>query len=364
MDNPSILHWTNLLIIPGLLLGFIIHDLGHALMAYQLGDTSQVEQGQISLNPFKHIAWLGLGLFLLVGFGWPRPLRLNPYNFKRGYLDVCLVALSGPAASLTFGLGIFMVTLTIAAAVVYASGVPTDQVLAYFFRIDGNLPLTLNLQAVSIALTGQVIKASLTLTVVSLLPLPGLDGFVVLACLVALFRKSSLPQTIRRVQPQDVYHPILLSELPRRRLNTANLHFKAGAEYHEAGQYEDAIARYQQAIKTDPRFGPAYVNLGLAYLAKSDRKKAIQSFKGATQYADDKKSQQEAWQQLHYLSQAFSPNEVETAEKIIEQGAAPWTDTQLRPNWLGLGLASLALLIGAVGVYGYLLAQLINLFKT
>ncbi len=367
METPTLLHWTNVLIIPGLLLGFIIHDLGHALMAYQLGDTSQVEQGRLSLNPFKHIPWLGLGFFLVLGLGWPKPLRLNPYNFKRGYLDVCLVAASGLAASLTFGLGIMMLTLVIAAAVVYASDVPTAEVLPYFFRVEGSLPDTLNLQAVSIALTGQIAKASLILTLVSLVPLPGLDGFVLLACLVALYKKSPQPQPagigIRPTPPAGAYHPILLQDLPRRRNSTAGLHFKAGADYHEAQQYEDAIARYQQAIRADSHFGPAYVNLGLAYLAKNDRRKAIQAFRGATQYADDKKSQTEAWQQLQELSEVYSPNEVETTEKIVEMGTTPWTDTQLRPNWLGLGLVSLILLVGAMVGYSYLSVQLINLLK-
>jgi Zn-dependent protease len=365
MENTTLLHWTNLLIIPGLLLGFMIHDLGHALLAYQLGDTSQVEQGRFSLNPLNHIAWFGLGLFLLLGFGWPKSLRLNPYNFKRGYLDVCLVAISGPAASLTFGLGVMMLTLVIAAAVVYVSDASTTQVFPYFFRIDGSLPDTLNLQAVSLALTGQIAKASLILALVSLVPLPGLDGFVVLACLIALYKKSPQPQPagMRPTPPANAYHPILLQDLPHRRNANAGLHFKAGADYHEAQQYEDAIARYQQAIRADSHFGPAYVNLGLAYLAKNDRKKAIQAFRGATQYADDKKSQTEAWQQLQELSEVYSPNEAETTERIVEMGASPWTDTQLRPNWLGLGLVSLVLLVGAMVVYSYLSVQLINLLK-
>jgi tetratricopeptide (TPR) repeat protein len=69
------------------------------------------------------------------------------------------------------------------------------------------------------------------------------------------------------------------------------------------GQYEDAIARYRQTIAHDSHYGPAYVNLGLAYLALERRDRAIQAFRGATQNAADETSRREAWAQIHSLSQ-------------------------------------------------------------
>ena len=59
-------HWLNLLIIPGLIIGFTIHELGHSLMAYFLGDISQVKQGNITANPLKHISWFGTILFIIL----------------------------------------------------------------------------------------------------------------------------------------------------------------------------------------------------------------------------------------------------------------------------------------------------------
>lgn len=364
MDNFfPFLHWTNLLIIPGLLIGYTVHELGHALAAYFLGDTSQVERGKITLNPLAHISWTGFGAFLLFGLGWPKTLRVNPHNFKRGYLDLCLVALSGPAASLTFGLAGLLLTLVIAAALVYASGVSTDQVFPYFFRSDANLPETLDLQALSIALTGYIARASLGLAFVSLLPLPGLDGFAAMASLMAFWRERN--KVVQHHQPEPVVanRPLTLLNQQRRRNSAADIHFKVGAEYHEAHQYEDAIARYQQAIRSDEHFGPAYVNLGLAQLAKGNRQKAIQAFRGAAQYADDKKSQEEAWQQLHELSEINPINQVTAEASMVEMGAAPWTDTKPHPNWFNLGLSSFLLFVGAIFLYGYLLTQLIRLLK-
>ncbi|MCK6628954.1 MAG: tetratricopeptide repeat protein [Anaerolineae bacterium] len=369
------LHWTNLLIIPGLLLGYTVHELGHALAAYFLGDFSQVERGKITLNPLVHVSWAGMVAFLIFGLdwagfiaflffslGWPKPLRVNPQNFKRGYLDVCLVALSGPAASLTFGLAGLMLTLVIAATLVYTSGVSTDQVYPFLFRVDNTLPSTLDAQALSIAFTGYIGVTSLWLTAISLIPLPGLDGFAALVSLITFLRERKRKTQPR--QPAPARHPLMLLNQYHRRNNAADIHFKAGAEYHEAQQYEDAIARYQQAIRNDSNFGPAYINLGLAHLALGHRQRAIQSFRGAVQRADDKKSQETAWQQLHELSE-ISPTNPETArESMVEMGAAPWTDTQPRPNWVHLGLGSAALFVCALLLYGYLIIQLFKLLQT
>jgi tetratricopeptide (TPR) repeat protein len=168
-----------------------------------------------------------------------------------------------------------------------------------------------------------------------------------------------------QARPQvSAQHPLMLLNQYHRRNNAADIHFKAGAEYHEAQQYEDAIARYQQAIRNDSNFGPAYINLGLAHLALGNRQRAIQSFRGAVQRADDRKSQETAWQQLHELSE-ISPTNPETArESMVEMGAAPWTDTQPRPNWVQLGLGSAALFVCALLLYGYLITQLFRLLQT
>ncbi len=353
-------HWTNLLIIPGLLVGYTVHELGHALAAYFLGDTSQVERGSITLNPLKHISWFGFIAFLILGLGWPKPMQVNPTKFKRGYLDICLVALAGPLASLTFGLAVLLLTLTLAATLVYQSEVSTDAVLPYLFLDTAKLPATLNLHALALALTSLLAKASLGLTFISLLPLPGLDGFTALASLIAFFRqRRSAPQP----RPTPDSRPVaLLLEQQNQRNSIAEIHFRAGARFHTDQQYEDAIARYQQAIRNDQYFGPAYVNLGLAYLAKGDRKKAIQAFRGATRYADDKKSQQAAWQQLQQLSETPPINQT-MVEESKAQGSSPWTDTKPRPNWFSLGLSSALLLVGAIGLYGYLLVQLVKLLS-
>lgn len=372
MDSflPTI-HWTNLLIIPGLLIGYTAHELGHAMTAYFLGDYSQVEEGKITLNPFEHISWFGSLSFLLFGIGWTKPLRANPHNFKRRYLDIFFVAISGPVTSFTLGLAGLLLTLALAATLVYVSGATTDRVFPFLFPsvfpflfpITTELPQTPNVQAWSITFTGYIAATSFWLTFTSLLPLPGLDGFAALTSLIAFFRERKEKRARKHPSPMVADRPITLINQRKRRNSAADIHFKVGAEYHQEKQYDDAIARYRQAIGSDQNFGPAYINMGLAYLAKGDRKKAIQAFRGAIQYADDQKSQAEAWYQLHQLSQVSPIDEDLAQESMAKIGASPWTDTKPRPNWFGLALGGLVLFISGIFLYGYLLTTLIELLK-
>ena len=361
---PS-LHWTNLLVIPGLLIGYTVHELGHAVVAYFLGDYSQVERGKISLNPFEHISWFGFLAFILLGIGWPKPLQANPYNFKRKYLSLFLVAISGPLASLTLGLIGLLLTLGMGAALVHLSGATTDRVLLFLFPIPPDLPETLNVQAWTMAFTGYVVKASFWLTFISILPLPGMDGFAAIISLTAFFRERKNRNYHQEPLVEATItntHPILMSQRKRRN-SAADIHFKVGTEYHQANQYDDAIARYRQAISNDRNFGPAYINMGLAYLAKGERRRAIQAFRGTVQYADDKRSQAAAWYQLHKLSEITPLDEDVARKDMAEMGVSPWTDTKPRPNWLGLGIASAILFISGIFLYSYLLTQLIKILK-
>jgi len=115
-------------------------------------------------------------------------------------------------------------------------------------------------------------------------------------------------------------------------------------------------------LENDKNFGPAYVNLGLAYLGKGKRREAIHAFRGAVQFSDDQKSKQEAWYQLHQLS-GVSPVSDNADEDMAELGAAPWTDTKPRPNWLALGVGGLLFTVAALAFYGYLFSGLVKLIE-
>lgn len=72
-------------IIGGLLASVIIltlHEFAHAFVAYKCGDPTAKFSGRMTLNPLKHFDPLGIVTFALVGFGWAKPVPVNPYNFK------------------------------------------------------------------------------------------------------------------------------------------------------------------------------------------------------------------------------------------------------------------------------------------
>jgi len=354
---------THLLIIPSILLGFTVHELGHAFMAYYLGDHSQVEKGNLTLNPFKHVSYFGSLAFILTGyFGWPKALQVDVNELRGRYLGLFLVAISGPIASFTLCLCGLLLTMVTTALLITMSGLPANDVLNLLLPFGPNAPTSLNIQALAIAFTGYLFISSFWMTVASLLPLPGFDGFTVVTSLVMWYKEKQQNQQ-QTISVQPTNRPILLNKKQQRN-KVALIHFNVGTEYHDEHQYDDAIARYRQTIKNDEQFGPAYVNMGLAYLAKGKRKEAIQAFRGAIEYADDQKSPVEAWQQLHVLSEVTPTNVEQAKDSMLKLGAQPWKDTIPKPNWFGLGITLLLLSIATIIIYIYLVNGLITLLTT
>jgi Zn-dependent protease len=77
------------------------HEFAHALVADRLGDPTPRTLGRLSLNPLVHLDLLGTLFFVVFGFGWARPVPVNPRHFadpRRGMLQV---ALAGPLANIT-----------------------------------------------------------------------------------------------------------------------------------------------------------------------------------------------------------------------------------------------------------------------
>ena len=99
-----------------LLLSIAVHEFGHAIVAHKLGDRLPASQGRVTLNPLAHADPLGTFLFPILslvftagtslGFGWGRPVEVNPVRFSRRFtmrVGHMLVALAGPMMNLLFG---------------------------------------------------------------------------------------------------------------------------------------------------------------------------------------------------------------------------------------------------------------------
>ncbi len=84
-----------------LLFGMPIHEWAHAWSAYQLGDDTASMQGRLDLNPLAHLDPIGSILILLTGFGWAKPVPVNPYRMRiNPRTGMALIALAGPVSNL------------------------------------------------------------------------------------------------------------------------------------------------------------------------------------------------------------------------------------------------------------------------
>ncbi len=72
-----------------------LHEVAHAFVAYKCGDPTPKLCGRLSLNPLRHFDPIGLVCFALVGFGWAKPVPVDPSNFKRYRLGLGLTASAG-----------------------------------------------------------------------------------------------------------------------------------------------------------------------------------------------------------------------------------------------------------------------------
>ena len=86
-------------IIPAAIIGLTVHEFAHAFTAYKLGDDTAKNDGRITLNPLKHIDWLGLLLIVIAGFGWAKPVMFNPEKLKNKHRDEILISISGPISN-------------------------------------------------------------------------------------------------------------------------------------------------------------------------------------------------------------------------------------------------------------------------
>lgn len=95
-DAPTLISYAITLVV-----ALSLHELAHALAADSLGDPTPRRMGRITLNPLAHLDPFGALMFVVVGFGWARPVLTNPYNFRTGpRAGMALVASAGPLMNL------------------------------------------------------------------------------------------------------------------------------------------------------------------------------------------------------------------------------------------------------------------------
>ena len=141
-----------LYVLPAILIGLTVHEWAHAYAAYRLGDPTARNLGRMTLNPLAHIDPIGFVMLLLVGFGWAKPVPVNPRNFKNFKRDDIIVSLAG----------IF-----------------TNILVAFLFSfvyVAGILKWGLGTNEAFMTIVGAVITINLALAIFNLIPIYPLDG--------------------------------------------------------------------------------------------------------------------------------------------------------------------------------------------
>ena len=93
-----------IMLIPTLIFSLCFHEFSHGFIAYKLGDNTAYRQGRLTLNPMAHLDPMGSMMILFVGFGWAKPVPVNPINFTNPRFDMIKVAFAGPASNLILAL--------------------------------------------------------------------------------------------------------------------------------------------------------------------------------------------------------------------------------------------------------------------
>ena len=144
-------------LLPGIIIGLTCHEYAHGWVANYLGDGTARYNGRLTLNPVAHLDPIGFLMLFFAGFGWAKPVPVNPYNLqvnmKQGML---LVALAGPATNVFIAL-----------------------VATVLLGVFGGLGLPFLNNFLSVA-----IYINLVLAIFNLIPIPPLDGSRILAGLL------------------------------------------------------------------------------------------------------------------------------------------------------------------------------------
>lgn len=90
-----------------------VHEVCHGLAAYALGDPTAKSMHRLSLNPLRHIDWFGLVMMFAAGFGWAKPVPVDPRYFKKPKQGMALTALAGPVSNLLLAVLLIAVSETI-----------------------------------------------------------------------------------------------------------------------------------------------------------------------------------------------------------------------------------------------------------
>ena len=145
---------------PGVLIAITFHEFAHGYVAYKLGDNTAKNEGRLSLNPLAHLDPIGTLMLLFAGFGWGKPVQVNPANYTRKISmekGEALVSAAGP---------IMNIILAFVFSLIYCA----------LYKFAGTAFLSSTVGGVIMIFISATISTNVGLGVFNLIPLPPLDG--------------------------------------------------------------------------------------------------------------------------------------------------------------------------------------------
>ena len=159
ISNPGALFGL-LIGIPGVLIAITFHEFAHGFAAYKLGDNTAKNEGRLSLNPLDHLDPIGTLMLLFAGFGWGKPVHVNPTNYTRKISmekGEAIVSIAGPLMNIILA---FIFAIIYAAIYKFAGAEFLESTVGYIITL----------------LIASTISINIGLGVFNLIPLPPLDG--------------------------------------------------------------------------------------------------------------------------------------------------------------------------------------------
>ena len=145
-----------------------IHEFAHGYAAYKMGDNTAKYMGRLNINPMSHLDPIGALCLFLFGFGWARPVPVNPGNFKTGKIKsgMVITSLAGPLSNLVVAfLSLLVLRLT-----------------ERFYGFQSEIAVTVYNVIVTLLVT--LISMNISLAIFNLIPIPPLDGSKILSAIL------------------------------------------------------------------------------------------------------------------------------------------------------------------------------------
>lgn len=150
-------------ILPAVLIAITLHEYAHGYVSYRLGDPTPTYEGRLSFNPLRHLDVVGTLCLIIFGFGWAKPVQVNPYYYDNRKKGMVMVALAGPFMNFC----VAFASILSMGLIIKVTGGYGDGFLIYLYRFLSVLA-----------------SINIGLGVFNLIPIPPLDGSKVLTAVL------------------------------------------------------------------------------------------------------------------------------------------------------------------------------------